>query len=309
MAVYPGRESDSAAREAALRFDGGGCHGSARGGTGRREQSLRQPEDTVSIVSKSDCTNGTTLRLGLLFRLSKGWHIYWKNAGDAGSPPQLALTRPAGTTVGAFAWPAPEWLVTNALGDYVVNGTVLLPFTVSLPQAVSAQGVDLGGNAHWLVCSAVICVPQQASFSLHLPQGTASPSAGGWTIRVGAEAEPGPSPFASSISASGVLTVTGQGLGSANVQNAHFFPDRPDAIVNAAPQKLDVHPDGFSLALKPLKWSPQATTHRRSRNNRQGREQAGPDDHPGAVRPNPSCRPPLSYGQRSARCWAACCST
>jgi DsbC/DsbD-like thiol-disulfide interchange protein len=108
-------------------------------------------EDTVSIVSKSDSINGTTLRLGLLFRLSKGWHIYWKDAGDAGSPPELALTRPAGATAGTFDWPAPDWLVTNALGNYVVNGTVLLPFAVSLPQAVPAQGVDLVGDAHWLV--------------------------------------------------------------------------------------------------------------------------------------------------------------
>ena len=214
-------------------------------------------EDTVSIVSDSDSISGTTLRLGLLFRLSKGWHIYWKDAGDAGSPPELALTRPAGATAGAFDWPAPDWLVTNALGNYVVNGTVLLPFAVSLPQAVPAQGVDLGGDAHWQVCSAVICVPQQASFSVHLPQGTASPSAEAGLFASAQEAEPGSSPFVSTISARGVLTVTGQGLGSANVQSAHFFPDRPDAIVNAAPQQLNVHPDGFSLALKPLKWSPQ----------------------------------------------------
>jgi DsbC/DsbD-like thiol-disulfide interchange protein len=52
-------------------------------------------DDTVSIVSKSDSASGPTLRLGLFFQLSKGWHIYWKNAGGTGSSPQLALTQPA----------------------------------------------------------------------------------------------------------------------------------------------------------------------------------------------------------------------
>jgi DsbC/DsbD-like thiol-disulfide interchange protein len=97
-------------------------------------------EDTVSIVSKSDTASGPTLRLGFLFRLSKGWHIYWKNAGDTGLPPQLTLTRPTNVTTSAFEWPAPDWLVVNKLGDYVVSGTVLLPFRVSLPQPMPAQG-------------------------------------------------------------------------------------------------------------------------------------------------------------------------
>jgi thiol:disulfide interchange protein DsbD len=214
-------------------------------------------EDTVSIVSKCDGASGLTLRLGLLFRLSKGWHIYWKNAGDAGSPPQLALTWPPDVTTGAFAWPAPGWLVTNGLGDYVVSGTVLLPFTVSLPHAVPGQGIDLRGKAHWLVCSAVICVPQQASFSLHLPEGATAPSTEAEFFGSAHAAEPRSSPFAATISTGGVLTVTGEGLSGSNVHAAHFFPDRADAIVNAAPQRLNVQPTGFSLALKPLKWSPK----------------------------------------------------
>jgi thiol:disulfide interchange protein len=214
-------------------------------------------EDTVSIVSRSNSASGLALRLGLLFRLSKGWHIYWKNAGDAGSPPQLSFTRPPHITTFAFDWPAPDWLVTNGLGDYVVSGTVLLPFTVSLTQAVPAKGIDLRGDARWLVCSAVICVPQQAGFSLHLPKGVASPSTEAELFASAREAEPRSSPFAATISADGVLTVTGKGLGSSNVHAAHFFPDRPDAIVNAAAQSLDLQPKGFSLALKPLKWSPK----------------------------------------------------
>jgi thiol:disulfide interchange protein/DsbC/DsbD-like thiol-disulfide interchange protein len=214
-------------------------------------------EDTVSLISETDGVSGLTAKLGLLFRLSKGWHIYWKDAGDAGAPPQLTLTQPDHATIGVFGWPAPEWLVKNGLGNYVLSGTVLLPFTLSLPRSVPAQGVDLRGDARWLVCSALICVPQQASLGLHLPGGAASPSAHAGLFASASTAEPIASPFAATVSPSGILAVAGKGLGDGNVQDAHFFPDRPDMIVNAAPQRLETHPGGFSLALKPLKWSPQ----------------------------------------------------
>ena len=33
---------------------------------------------------------------GLYFKLEPGWHIYWKNPGDAGEPPHIQWTLPAG---------------------------------------------------------------------------------------------------------------------------------------------------------------------------------------------------------------------
>src|ERR1700735_924967 len=72
-------------------------------GAGAEESSrFVSAEDTVSLVSQNNAANGTALQLALLFRLSKGWHIYWKNAGDAVSPPQLTLTQPARLRVGDF---------------------------------------------------------------------------------------------------------------------------------------------------------------------------------------------------------------
>src|SRR5215469_8486472 len=213
-------------------------------------------EDTVSLVSKSDSVRGSTLTLGLLFRLSNGWHIYWKDAGDAGSPPQLTLTTPVHTTVSAFGWPPPDWLVANSLGDYVVSGTVLLPFSVALPQSVPAQGASVHGVAHWLVCSPAICVPQQASFTLHLPAGLARSFTTASLFAAARAAEPSPSTFETRVSPSGTLVVKGPRLTNADVRGAHFFPDRADAIVNAAPQRLVFRSDGISLVLKPLKWMP-----------------------------------------------------
>jgi thiol:disulfide interchange protein len=211
-------------------------------------------EDTVSLVSRSNGAVGRTLTLGVLFRLSKGWHIYWKDAGDAGSPPQLTLLRPDHATIDHFHWPAPDWLVTNSVGDYVVGGTVLLPFSVTLPKAHTASGLEIRAAARWLACSAEICVPQQATFALNEPAGPNRPSAEVPLFEKTAALEPKPSPFETEITPGGVLIIRGAGLGTGSVKWAHFFPDRPDAIANAAAQRLEPLSDGFSLALTPNKW-------------------------------------------------------
>jgi DsbC/DsbD-like thiol-disulfide interchange protein len=91
----------------------------------------------------------------------------------------------------------------------VISRIVLLPFTVSLPRAVPAEGIDLRGKVHSLVCSAVICVSQQASFDLHLAEGAAPPSMDSGLFASAHEAESRSSPSASTISTEGLRGATG----------------------------------------------------------------------------------------------------
>jgi thiol:disulfide interchange protein len=210
--------------------------------------------DAVSIVSQNDTITGGTIKLGLLFRLAKGWHIYWKDAGDAGEPPEIHLTAPNGAKAGAFAWPAPKWFVVGSIGDYVETGTVLLPFTVTLPGKPAAS--DIRVVAHWLVCSRTICVPEQGTFTLHEGAGPATPSAQAPLFAKADATLPRLSPFAASIAPNGTLIVTGAGLSRRDVRLAHFFPDRAGAIANAAPQSLRFLGNGFLLRLKPAGWKP-----------------------------------------------------
>ncbi len=210
--------------------------------------------DTVSLVSESDGVAGKTIRLGLLFRLNQGWHIYWRDAGDAGEPPELRLTAPQGAKQGAFAWPAPEWFTVGAIGDYVETGTALLPFSVTLPGRLSGADVAISAMAHWLVCSRIICVPEQGKFTLHAA-GPAKASAQAGLFTRADVTLPRPSPFSVKIDAKGTLLVTAPGL-SASIKSAHFFPEDANVIVNAAPQPLRFVKDGFSLRLKPAGWKP-----------------------------------------------------
>jgi thiol:disulfide interchange protein/DsbC/DsbD-like thiol-disulfide interchange protein len=223
---------------------------------------MATPRDVVSLVSQSDAATGKVVKLGLLFRLAKGWHIYWKDAGDAGVPPGITLATPKdaqnNVVAGDFAWPAPRWFVVNSIGDYVETGTVLLPFTATLPHEIPASGIDLAAAAHWLVCSRRICVPEQANFTLHEGFGPAAPSAQSALFTAAAAALPRPSPFISKVAPNGTLMVTGTGL-SQSVKSAHFFPDSAAVIANAAPQHLSFIRNGFLLRLKPAGWKPGAS--------------------------------------------------
>ena len=218
---------------------------------------MATPRDVVSLVSQSDAATGTTVKLGLLFRLAKGWHIYWKDAGDAGVPPGITLTTPKDAVAGNFAWPAPRWFVVSSIGDYVETGTVLLPFTATLPHEIPASGIDLVAAAHWLVCSRTICVPEQGNFTLHEGFGPDAPSAQSALFAAAAAALPRHSPFISKVAPNGTLMVTGTDL-SQSVKSAHFFPDSASVIANAAPQPLGFIKNGFLLRLKPAGGSPAA---------------------------------------------------
>jgi DsbC/DsbD-like thiol-disulfide interchange protein/cytochrome c biogenesis protein CcdA len=202
---------------------------------------------TVSLVSNTDAVApGTPIRLGLLIRLAPGWHTYWRNPGDAGAPPELRLDLPRGASAGPLAWPTPAPLREGPILTYAYTGEVLLPLSV-IP---GASGLDASASASWLVCKD-ICVPEQATFRLALPQGQPAPSA---EAPLFAEAErriPRPSPWAAHIAADGTLSLGGPELGPATVARAWFMPDQPGVLNDAAPQGLRVAPGALALALTP----------------------------------------------------------
>ena len=39
------------------------------------------------VVPAQGMTRGAATDAGLYFKLESGWHVYWKNPGDAGEPP------------------------------------------------------------------------------------------------------------------------------------------------------------------------------------------------------------------------------
>ena len=129
----------------------------------------------ATMITDSDqVTPGGRVRIALRLRLADGWHTYWRNPGEAGVPVELTASLSSGSTAGPVEWPAPGRISEGDITTYGYSGEVILPISVILAPGVAAVSGDL--TAHWLACKD-ICVPEEASFRIDLPAGTAAPSA------------------------------------------------------------------------------------------------------------------------------------
>jgi thiol:disulfide interchange protein/DsbC/DsbD-like thiol-disulfide interchange protein len=207
------------------------------------------PHAKVTLVSRVDAVDSSKpFRLGLHFKLAKGWHIYWSNPGVAGEPPTLELDLPKGAKATPIAWPVPSRAQEGPAMTYSYFDDVLLPVTVT--PVSTASSFPISAKASWLICEK-ICVPESGSFSLNLPIGKATGSADAPLFKATDERMPGPSPFAATLSADGVLSLAGRSLSPESVHNAWFLPASWGEIDDLAPQLLSVADGKLSLALKP----------------------------------------------------------
>ena len=68
----------------------------------------------VSLVFAAESARaGETVWAGIQLRIPKGWHTFWRNPGEAGSPTTVEWTLPDGVKAGEIQWPAPEKLVVS----------------------------------------------------------------------------------------------------------------------------------------------------------------------------------------------------
>ncbi|HBL92211.1 MAG TPA: hypothetical protein DD375_01655, partial [Hyphomonas sp.] len=104
--------------------------------------------------------------------------VYWRNAGDAGLPPQVDVLDGSDITeasIGPFVWPIPHLLpvVEGEIMDYGYDDRLVLPFPLTIP-ADAMGSVQLNLLADYLICEE-ICIPETAEVSLTLPVGPSEP--------------------------------------------------------------------------------------------------------------------------------------
>lgn len=216
----------------------------------------QSPRATVSLVSDHAAVKpGQVLRIGLRQRLAPHWHTYWKNPGDAGSPPNIAFTLPAGATVGEIDWPGPDRFIIGPVASYGYENEIVFPMRLSVPQdARPGTQLVVVAAADWVVCEKE-CIPEEGKFRLTLPVEAAERPAGAAIRAAFAIADarkPQASPWQAALSASGPaleLRVTGPGISAQSVRSALYFPERWGVVDHAAEQPLQVQPDSLRLTL------------------------------------------------------------
>src|SRR5579871_679737 len=190
-------------------------------------------------------------RAGLYFKLESGWHVYWKNPGDAGEPPHIKWTLSPGVKTGPLEYPIPERLPLGPLMDFGYEDEVAFPFQVSVADAASGTAV-LHGKVDWLVCRGS-CIPEKTELEItrSIGQGTETtqPDRDIWA-RLGNKL---PQPLPANLKIGFVPTAAGFRL---TVNTGHketeasFFPANPDILSNPAPQTATPTANGLTLDLK-----------------------------------------------------------
>jgi thiol:disulfide interchange protein len=150
------------------------------GGSAQAQQYNGKELVRVSLISDVRAIQaGQKFRVGVLYQIEPGWHIYWKYSGDSGLPTKIEWQLPQGFKVGDLHWPLP--MREKEPGDlevFAYMSEVLLFADIEAPATLPSEPFSIQAKTDWLVCQS-LCVPGRAQLSLTLTGGgnTASNSA------------------------------------------------------------------------------------------------------------------------------------
>jgi len=225
------------------------------------------PHARVTLLSSTlgfDPARGT--RLGVHFQLDDGWHVYWKNPGESGTPP--AVTWEAdGLEFSDFEFPTPERLqVPGAtIYGYVHDVTLLVDVAASSGSGASVQNsgaraVEIHATVDYVIC-ADVCVRETAFPELTLPviARGGGPSDTAEVLAASAARVPKPMPAGWRTSAiNGEDSITLTLTTGRRESTAIFFPYDNGLIDDSADPVVTPQADGVTVALKKSAFFQQA---------------------------------------------------
>ena len=195
---------------------------------------------------------GSTLQAGLVLTMEQHWHVYWLNPGDAGEPPHIKWTLPAGLTVGPMLFPAPSRLPLGPLMNYGYEDTVAYPFTFTASPKMKPGQVHVDALTDWIVC-AEVCIPGKAHLGLSLTVGPAgSPIAPAGALGEALSLIPKPLPADAQVTVTGgkkqlAITLKSSSITNIHLDDVEFYPIDEEQVANAADQDVTATPDGFQM--------------------------------------------------------------
>ncbi|HEX2091705.1 MAG TPA: protein-disulfide reductase DsbD domain-containing protein, partial [Longimicrobiaceae bacterium] len=112
---------------------------------------------------------GDTIPVAIRLRPNRGWHTYWRHAGDVGSAPVVTWRLTDGFTAAPLRWPTPERIEAPPLASYGYKGEVQLLGAVQVPSSARVgSAAKLEATLAWVVCD-VECVAGDVDVSLSVP--------------------------------------------------------------------------------------------------------------------------------------------
>lgn len=109
--------------------------------------------------------------LGLEFELQPGWHVYWKNSGDAGYAPRLDFSATSAVRDARLLFPAPRrFELAAGMVSFGYEHAVIYPIAATITPT-AAGPLPVRARLDYLVCRDE-CVPHAADLTLALPAKT-----------------------------------------------------------------------------------------------------------------------------------------
>lgn len=134
------------------------------------------PVKATLIAEESTIQAGRPFWVALHLQLEEGWHVYWKNPGDAGLPLKVQWKLPNGFHATSLLWPFPEKLTLDDLVGYGYHSEVVLLTEVTPPSDLTANSeITLDTEVKWLVCSTTACLPGSAPLKLKIKTSSETP--------------------------------------------------------------------------------------------------------------------------------------
>lgn len=206
----------------------------------------------VDLVSRDTTVRpGQPARLGLLFTIDPGWHIYWNGYTTTGIPPSVEWTLPEGVTASDLEFPAPMRHIGDGdILDHIYENSVLLPVTVQIPaSSKSGESIVVQARVEFLVCKDM-CIGDNATLSISLPvsDSTPVPTPAHAAAFTSSESRlPRPMPTDGSITSTRTgRTVTIVARGASHVT---FFPSRECAELDDALTQADAAGERLTMQI------------------------------------------------------------
>ncbi len=127
----------------------------------------------ASIFAETDTpAPGDAVTVAIVMDPKPGWHDYWLNPGDAGTPLELQWQLPPGVTAGPVRAPVPETLIVSGFMNHIykTKHAFLVDLKIA-PNARAGQTLNVSVDARWSACSDTVCVPEGSTLVVPITVG------------------------------------------------------------------------------------------------------------------------------------------
>lgn len=116
---------------------------------------------------KNEINPNDSIRVIAVITPETGWHVYWKNPGDAGLATSLVVNLPKGFKYGNMQWEYPEVQSADSLISFEYSKTFHILFTIYTPSKIKESEQPISIKTSWLACKEkCIAGSQLDSFNL-----------------------------------------------------------------------------------------------------------------------------------------------